>query len=76
MQYLNWNTKNILLYEGNRVATVMEKSWMFWNFEIFWNFWKSHGIFIKNGQGNGKVLEFLNWSKKSWKTHGILQTNS
>ncbi len=28
----------------NRVATVMEKSWNFWNFKIFWNFWKSHGI--------------------------------
>ncbi len=21
---------------------VMEKSWNFWNFDIFWNFWKSH----------------------------------
>ncbi len=43
----------------------MEKSWIFWNFEIFWNFWKSHGILTKNGQGHGKVIEFLNLSKKS-----------
>ncbi len=50
----------------------MEKSWIFWNFEIFW---KSHGILTKNGQGLGKVMEFLNWNKKSWKNHGILQTN-
>ena len=27
--------------------------------------WKSHGILTKNGQGHGKVIEFLNWSKKS-----------
>ncbi len=55
---------------------VMEKSWILWNFEIFWKFWKSHGILTKNGQGHAKVMEFLNWSKKSWKSHGILQTNS
>ncbi len=34
-------------YNRDRVATVMEKSWIFWNFEIFWNFWKSHGISLK-----------------------------
>ena len=54
-------------YNRDRVATVMEKSWIFWNFEIFWNFWKSHGILTKNGQGHGKVMDFLNCSKKSWK---------
>ncbi len=59
-----------------RVATVMEKSLIFWNFEIFWNFWKSHGILTKNGEGLGKVMEFLDLTKKSWKSHGILQTNS
>ncbi len=52
------------------------KSWIFWNFEIFWNFWKSHGILTKNKQGHGKVIEFLNWGKKSWKNHGIVQINS
>ncbi len=25
-------------FKNNRVATVMEKSWIFWNFENFWNF--------------------------------------
>ncbi len=52
----------------DRVATVMEKSWNFWNFEIFWNFWKSHGISPKTDEGHGKVMEFLNYGKKSWKT--------
>ncbi len=46
----------------------MEKSWILWNFESFWNFWKSHGILTKNGQGHGKVMEFLDWSKKSEKS--------
>ena len=23
-----------------RFATVMEKPWILWNFEIVWNFWK------------------------------------
>ncbi len=41
----------------DRVATVMEKSW---NFEIFWNFWKSHGISPKIDEGHGKVMEFDN----------------
>ncbi len=36
-----------------RVVTVMEKSW------IFLNFWRSHGILTKNGQGHGKVMEFF-----------------
>ncbi len=77
---LEWLKHDILQAEYqvsdmSRVATVMEKSWNFWNFEIFWNFWKSHGILTKNGQGHGKVIEFLNLSKKSWKNHGILQTN-
>ncbi len=52
-----------------RIATVMEKSWNFGNFEIFW---KSHGILTKNGHSHGNVMEFLNWSKKSWKkTHTL-----
>ncbi len=54
----------------------MGKSWIFWNIEKFWNFWKTHGILTKNGQGHGKDIEFLNSSKKSWKNHGILQTDS
>ncbi len=43
---------------------VMEKSWNFWNFEIFLNFWKSHGISPKIDEGHGilklwqKVMEF------------------
>ncbi len=41
-----------------RVATVMEKSWNSWNFEIFWNFWKSHGILTNIVKGHGKVMEF------------------
>ena len=53
-----------LLSDKFRVATVMGQSW---NFEIFWNFWKSHGIWTKIEEGHGKVMEFLNWSKKSWK---------
>ncbi len=44
-----------------------------WNFPIFW---KSHGILTKIGQGHGKVMDFLNWSKKSWKNLGILHPNS
>ncbi len=44
----------------------MEESW---NFEIFWNFWKSHVILTKIAKGHGKVMEFLNWSRKSWKSH-------
>ncbi len=36
----------------HRVATVVEKSWNFWNFEIFW---KCCGILSKIGKGNGKV---------------------
>ena len=66
-------TNEFVFYIVQRVATVIEKSWVFWNFEIFWNFWKSYGILTKNGQGHGKVMEFLNLSKKSWKNHGILQ---
>ncbi len=62
----------LYIFWSHRVAMVMEKPWIFWNFEIFW---KRHGILTKNGQGHGKVMEFLNWSKKSWKNHGILQTN-
>ncbi len=53
----------------DRVAMFMEKSWNSLNFE---NFWKSHENFkTKIGEGHGKVMEFLNWSKKSWKNHGI-----
>ena len=46
----------------------MEKSWIFWNFR---NFWKSRGIWTKVGHGHGKVMEFVNKDKKSWKSHGI-----
>ncbi len=35
-----------LMVSCARVATVKEKSWIFWNFVIFW---KSHGILTKNG---------------------------
>ncbi len=65
-----------------RVATVVEKSWNFWNFEIFLNFWKSHGISPKIDKGHGKVMEFKiqlmcmsikrswNFVIQSWKSHG------
>ncbi len=54
---LKWNKatgwlQGVLIFQGCR---VMEKSWIFWNFEIFWNFWKSHGILTKNGQGHGTL---------------------
>ncbi len=54
-----------------RVATVMEKSW---NFEIFWNFWKSHGISPKIDEGHGKVMEFDKRILHIYKLigHGIL----
>ncbi len=60
----------------------MEKSWIFWNFEIFWNFWKSHGILTKIGTGWNFVIsgikilrvfsDFRVGHEKSWKSHGIL----
>ena len=56
------------------VATVMEmwwNFWNFWNFKNFWNLWKSHGIWTKIDQGHGKVMEFWNKAKKSWKSRGI-----
>ena len=40
-----------------KVIEFLEKSW---------NFWKSHGILTNIAKGPGKVMEFLNWSKKSW----------
>ncbi len=56
----------------------MEKSWIFWNFEIFWNFWKSLGILTKNGQGHGKDIQLTcmsisrswNFVMRSWKNQG------
>ncbi len=34
-------------------------------------YWLSRGILTKIGKGHGKVLEFGNWNKKSWKSPGI-----
>ena len=47
--------KNIVNAAQGRVATVMEK---LWNFEIFWTFWKSHGIWTNIWKGHGKAWNF------------------
>ncbi len=49
-----------------RSTTGLPRSWNFWNFEIFWNSWKSHGISPKTDEGHGKVIEFWNYDEKSW----------
>ncbi len=41
----------------------------------FLEFWKSHGILAKIWTGHGKVIEFLNRNKKSWKSHGNWKMN-
>ncbi len=65
-------------YDTNcyRVAPVMEKSWNFWKFEIFWNIWKSHGNFYQysgvarsptNMYVDIEVMEFCDKvMEKSW----------
>ena len=58
---------------GIAALTGLPRSWECYGFSGILKF---SGIFTKNGQGYGKVMEFLNWSKKSWKNHGILQTYS
>ncbi len=46
---------NFFFRIDSRVATVMEKSWIFWDFE---KFWKSHGILAKNGHYTFHPLKF------------------